>query len=961
VRSEDEKRVAALDAGLRRVCTPKAKTGKLEVAPEIYQQWKKGGMERKLLLDQFIAAGANKAAFIKRIEHIRSRSRTSTLTVKSGWYSKDAMKKIRAPQFGLRDKYQKKLKEYWVDVATEGAFQKSSEETFKETLMGEGEADDVTVGGVNPGEPVDGSSGESSAGEDDSEDDADSGAGRARKAGRGKGNGGKTSIEEEKALEAVENVGAVMTNILRTQGKMDDLCKKLRDLGSEDAKKSETTIKKHVAEIMKLHDQMADVKSYFDGHGAMSPEKTSELQKLVQAVETACSRAVMEDTKLKRTLLRPKTSQTKPPQEAVPAKSGGKGPSSKGGGKSKAKASMADLQWDGTVDPPPAKRSKSGPAAKAVAKAVGCGAAWLSLSCGYWQGNLLLLFVVIRLISEQLLQATSVRFEGFVKNLVVIGKRDTRLFFGFCFLARDSEADRLASTGHETRLGQTLVKHNFLAKVDVSYVDVFLKKSHPVLAIRDFVAGLSAEDHMTTLFHGHEAADYARFWAHWQKVQPDHPVYEVHAGRLGQVVPIWIHADEGTSQKKRGLMVLSWQPLLGQGTQRQPNSSLNFLGPSVSTRCLFSVMSTQLYNTASKKKRLMALADVFAQNLRDCFERPIEISWNGEQEQIYLSCLGMKGDWPAQIKLGGLRRHHLRDTWSTDAGAGICHYCMGGMKGHPWHDLSFANMLAMRQDAPPAWSKPTGLIQHVPHSVLQEPYFFRIDLFHLMHKGVLADIAANAIVSQLALHFLVSIMVSCSDHELFGCTSLDQTMAYLYEDARQFCQAQGLELHMSWFKGNDTTSLCKYMQWKLKDVHADMTGSDKLYFAEIASLLSSGNEFMHRLYHAGLWLSRSDRDKIIAAGDKLVDSFMLLAQLAYNSDICRWKVQTKFHMFGELVFSLKMDRTRGCRSLSPLSYSTQVDEDFIGKICTASRYVSSRTLHEKTIHRYLLKLKQCWE
>ncbi|CAE7197744.1 unnamed protein product [Symbiodinium sp. KB8] len=258
VRTEEEKKAAALDAGLRRICTPKAKTGKLDVAPEVYQQWKKGGTERKLLLEHFIQAGADKDAFIKRIEHIRTKSR--------------------------RDKYQKKLKEYWVDVSTQGTFQKTSEEVFREQLSGEGMADDITVGGVNPGEPLDASSGESSAGEDESDDDADSGAGKPRKGGRGKGNGNaKTSIEEEKALEAVENVGAVMTNILRTQGKMEDLTLKLQALKT--------------AEIMKLHDKMADLKSYFDGHGAMSPE---------------CSRAMMEDTKLKRTLLRPKT---KPPSQ----------------------------------------------------------------------------------------------------------------------------------------------------------------------------------------------------------------------------------------------------------------------------------------------------------------------------------------------------------------------------------------------------------------------------------------------------------------------------------------------------------------------------------------------------------------------------------------------------------------------------------------------------------------------
>ena len=60
VRSDEEKRAASLDAGLRRVCTPKKSSGKLDVAPEVYQQWKRGGNARKMLLQHFIAAGANK-------------------------------------------------------------------------------------------------------------------------------------------------------------------------------------------------------------------------------------------------------------------------------------------------------------------------------------------------------------------------------------------------------------------------------------------------------------------------------------------------------------------------------------------------------------------------------------------------------------------------------------------------------------------------------------------------------------------------------------------------------------------------------------------------------------------------------------------------------------------------------------------------------------------------------------
>ena len=332
------------------------------------------------------------------------------------------------------------------------------------------------------------------------------------------------------------------------------------------------------------------------------------------------------------------------------------------------------------------------------------------------------------------------------------------------------EATRLVSTGHETRLGQTFKKHNLSAKLKVSFLDCHMSKQHPFLGIRDFVEGLSQEGQMETLFQGHDAADYARFWDDWCTVQPDHPVFHEHSGHLHQVVPIWVHADEGTSQKKKGLMVLSWQGVLGQGTQRQPGSSLNYLGPSVSTRCLFSVMSTQLYSKASKKKRLLTLAERFAKDLQDCFEHPVDVIVNGEASQVYLACLGMKGDWPALVKLGNLRRHHLRVTWTSDSGAGICHFCKAGMPGNTaWHDVSYRNMAAMRVDAPAPWSTPPALIKYVPHSILQEPYFFRIDLFHLMHKGVLADVAANAIVFCQHFGFRVNPLISLDPSDKVVC------------------------------------------------------------------------------------------------------------------------------------------------------------------------------------------------
>jgi hypothetical protein len=45
-----------------------------------------------------------------------------------------------------RDKYQPKIKEYWVDVSTTGSYENENEESFTERTMGEGVADSFELG-----------------------------------------------------------------------------------------------------------------------------------------------------------------------------------------------------------------------------------------------------------------------------------------------------------------------------------------------------------------------------------------------------------------------------------------------------------------------------------------------------------------------------------------------------------------------------------------------------------------------------------------------------------------------------------------------------------------------------------------------------------------------------------------------------------------------------------------------
>ena len=288
--------------------------------------------------------------------------------------------------------------------------------------------------------------------------------------------------------------------------------------------------------------------------------------------------------------------------------------------------------------------------------------------------------------------------------------------------------------------------------VPISYVDVGLKNAHPILRPRDFIARLSHEGKLDLLFCGHTPTDYLAFWQRFRAHQPDHPAFGEDAGKLRNIIPVYIHCDEGTSQKKRGIMGIQFQPLLGRGTSKG-SSDMNYVGHSLTNRFMYSCMMARVYSGPLKKnKPLHALVKHLAEDLRACWNEPIQIFYRGTHRGIRLAVMGLKGDWPALTKVGRLVRHHLRNVTKKAFGSGICHLCAGGSQGfEDWHNTSFSNMERMHRAATVPWSlrNVPALISRLPLSpnVEHQAQFFKIDLFHTLHKGVIGDACANALVS----------------------------------------------------------------------------------------------------------------------------------------------------------------------------------------------------------------------
>ena len=308
-----------------------------------------------------------------------------------------------------------------------------------------------------------------------------------------------------------------------------------------------------------------------------------------------------------------------------------------------------------------------------------------------------------------------------------------------------TELNRLHATGHENRLPDVLVNFRLQAPVPVTYQEIGLKEAHPTLRLRSVIETLNKTpgkiDHLLV---GNGPAELEAFWRRYRKLHPNHDIFTDHAAHLHACVPMMLHLDEGTSHKKKGLMVLSVQPLFGRGSKKSGASGINFLGSTYCTRFLYSTLLARIYST--KKRFLYALLDHWQEDLNDCYKNGIQLDGVAGLEKVFPVVINCKGDWPALTKAGRLTRHHLRDAPANENPPGICHLCRAGQKGFAWNVVFEASAKWLHADSPLPWTTPSPLAK-LPQDRDDVAAFYCIDLFHAAHKGVVGDYAASAIVN----------------------------------------------------------------------------------------------------------------------------------------------------------------------------------------------------------------------
>ena len=117
------------------------------------------------------------------------------------------------------------------------------------------------------------------------------------------------------------------------------------------------------------------------------------------------------------------------------------------------------------------------------------------------------------------------------------------------------------------------------------------------------------------------------------------------------------------------------------------------------------------------------------------------------------------------------------------------------------------------------------------------------------------------------------------------------------------------------------------------------------------------NSLMRGLYHAGVWIPSATAAALASRGFQFLSSYTRLAKISFQRRLQRFCLIPKLHFVHHLIWELHQQSLVADWCLSPLAFSVQMQEDFIGKPSRISRRVSAKQKQSlRTLQRVLLSM-----
>ena len=118
----------------------------------------------------------------------------------------------------------------------------------------------------------------------------------------------------------------------------------------------------------------------------------------------------------------------------------------------------------------------------------------------------------------------------------------------------------------------------------------------------------------------------------------------------------------------------------------------------------------------------------------------------------------------------------------------------------------------------------------------------------------------------------------------------------------------------------------------------------------------AANSCISKLYRSGVFIPPERARSIAELGLSFLACYQKLASMAFHRKMRRYTLLPKLHFWNHLMVDLLESSARNSWTLSPMIYSVQLQEDYIGKPSRISRRVSPKTQPLRTLQRLLLSM-----
>ena len=328
----------------------------------------------------------------------------------------------------------------------------------------------------------------------------------------------------------------------------------------------------------------------------------------------------------------------------------------------------------------------------------------------------------------------------------------------------------------EIGVHRVLRESGFTAPVDIDDIDLGVPKykRFPYIKLSTWIQLLLDTNRLARQFAGVPTIQkmkpvLSEFWKRFKQIHPNHGIFDLaESGSLSldSTIPFYSPTDEGRSYKHLPIWILSSHGAIGRGTRlylgagkhraplRRNSMGLNFAGKSWATNFMFAaVMKTVSVECPDAISQLVAQ---YADDVRMLLEQGVR-SRDG-QTQIWMAHIATKGDLPALVKLGGMKRSYsnVRGPTSKKACQGICHLCLAGQETDPARGVAavpFEDVgpgatwtSTIAQELPWDRNALPPILEGLPLQVEEQIKFFSTDLWHNVHLGVCKHFVASAVV-----------------------------------------------------------------------------------------------------------------------------------------------------------------------------------------------------------------------